>query len=120
MVPPPAWHAYADGDEEPTVLASGESITPSSTAVYQIALDGTFVLVPVEVADPGAYALFVEHGTGEVETGLASPSGIVLTAAASEGGEDEEEEEEEGSFGSATGSIWANAIAASFAVSAAR
>ena len=102
-------------------MAAGETIVPSSTTVYQISLeDAAFALVPVDVAAAGAYALFVEHGSGEVETGLASPEGVVLTAAASEGEDHEDEDEDEDAFWSATGSIWANAIAAAFAVSAAR
>lgn len=102
-------------------MAAGEAIVPSATTVYQISLDNAaFALVPVDVAAAGAYALFVEHGSGEVETGLASPEGAVLTAAASQGGDEEEEEEDEDAFGSASGSVWANAIAAAFVVSAAR
>eukprot|EP00903_Cladosiphon_okamuranus_P011545 g10869.t1 len=86
------WHEYKDSHEAPTVVAAGEGIVPSATTVYQIALEGTpFALVPVDVTTAGAYALFLEHG--EVETGLVSPEGVVLTAAFSEGADDDEEEE---------------------------
>lgn len=112
-----AWDAYLDG-EEPTVLSLGESSTPSADVVYQITLQDPLVMVPVEVTDAGAYAVFLEHGHDEVSTALASPSGVVLVAAVEEEAEEEEGEEED--FGSATASKWANAIVASLIVSACR
>ncbi|CAN0399296.1 unnamed protein product [Pylaiella littoralis] len=109
-----AWDAFLDG-AEPTVLAPGDSSTPSADVVYQIALEDQVVVVPVEVVAAGAYAVFLEHGADEVATALVSPSGVVLVAAAEEGGEGEEGEEE---TASATASQWANALLASLIVSA--
>ncbi|CAN0399444.1 unnamed protein product [Pylaiella littoralis] len=111
-----AWDAFLDG-AEPTVLAPGDSSTPSADVVYQIALEDQVVVVPVEVVAAGAYAVFLEHGADEVATALVSPSGVVLVAAAEEGGEEEEEEGEE-ETASATASQWANALLASLIVSA--
>lgn len=70
------------------------------------------MVVPVEVVAPGAYAFFLEHGTGEVSTALVSSAGVVVDASAEEAGEEEEEEE-----GDATGSKWAQGIVASLVVS---
>lgn len=85
--------------------------------MYQIALGGLLVLVPVDVAAAGAHAVFLEHGAGEVGTALVSPSDVVLVAAAQQ--EDAEEEEEEGRE-AATVSHWANALVASLIVSMCR
>lgn len=94
--------------------------------VYQIALHEPLVLVPVDVAAAGAYAIFLERGTGEVTTALASTTGAVLVAGAEEGaaaGEDGGEgdgHEHENGPATATGSQWANALGASLVVSACR
>lgn len=112
-----------DGEEEPTVLASGEAVVPSAAVVYQIALEEPLVLVPVNVTAAGAYAVFKEHGGDEVTTALVSPTDVVLTAAVEEGGEEEEameEEEEEDVKLTASGSQWGYALLASILVSACR
>lgn len=96
--------------------------------VYQVALQDPLVVVPVEVADAGVYAFFLDHGADEVATALVSAAGEVLVAAAEEGGVEEEEEgeeeteteTEEGGGESATAAQWANGIAASLLVSACR
>ncbi|CAM9839785.1 unnamed protein product [Scytosiphon promiscuus] len=75
-----AWDAYISGEELPTVLASGESAVPSAAVVYQIDLLDPLVLVPVDVTDAGAHAVFLEHGTDEVVTAFVSPEGVVLTS----------------------------------------
>ncbi|CAM9583299.1 unnamed protein product, partial [Hapterophycus canaliculatus] len=114
-----AWDAYTSGAEEPIVLASGESATPSANVVYQIALQDPLVLVPVNVTAAGAHAVFLEHGGDEVGTALVSPAGVVLVAAVEEGAEEEEgKEEEDDENETATASQWANGIAASLIVSA--
>ncbi|CAM9236189.1 unnamed protein product [Ectocarpus sp. 12 AP-2014] len=100
-----AWDEYTSGAEDVTVLASGESATPSADVVYQVTLEDPLVLVPVEVTAAGAYAVFLEHGSDE------------------EGGdedeeEEEEEEEEEDETGTATAGKWVNALVASLVVSA--
>lgn len=83
------------------------------------------MLVPIDVAVAGAYAIFLEHGTGEVTTALASPSGVFLVAAVEEEaagleeGEEDEHEYEDGTA-TATGLQWANALGASLVVSACR
>lgn len=101
-----------DGEEAPTVLASGGTVIPNATVVYQIILDASIVVVPAEVTDAGAYALLLEHGGEEVDTALVSPSGTMVTAAAEEGAEEEEEEEMEESGSTLSGSKWAQAIVA--------
>ncbi|CAN0283619.1 unnamed protein product [Ectocarpus sp. 6 AP-2014] len=98
-----AWDDYTSGAEDATVLASGESATPSADVVYQVTLEDPLVLVPVDVTAAGAYAVFLEHGSDE------------------EGGDDdgdEEEEEEEDETGTATAGKWGNALVASLVVSA--
>ena len=123
-----AWESFANGDEEPTVLATGELATPSETDVYQIALEDPLVLVQVELSEAGALALFLEHGMDEVEVVLTSPSGAVLPAAAEEGGEEAEDEhdshdegeDEDEDTSPATGTQWANALIAALVVSACR
>lgn len=99
-----------DGEEVPTVLASGDTAIPDATVVYQTILDQSIVVVPAEITDAGAYALLLEHGGDEVDTALVSPSGTVVTAAVEEGAEEEEEEEESGN--TVSGSKWAQAIVA--------
>ena len=82
-----------------TVLAAGETASPSGSTVYEVALEEPLIQVPVNIISEDAYALFVEHGSDEVSVVVTSPMGIVLTAGAEEGGHDEEEhdhEEEEG------------------------
>lgn len=102
-----------DGEEDATVLASGETVIPDATVVYQTTLDVPIVVLPAEVTDAGAYALLLEHGGGEVSTALISPSGTAVAASVSEGideEEDEHEEEEEGD--TVSGAKWAQAILA--------
>ncbi|CAN0132293.1 unnamed protein product, partial [Ectocarpus sp. 13 AM-2016] len=120
-----AWDEYTSGAEDATVLASGESATPSADVVYEVTLEDPLLLVTVEITAAGAYAVFLEHGSDEVGTALVSPSGDVLVAGAEEGGdededeeEEEEEEEEEDETGTATAGKWGNALVASLVVSA--
>ena len=121
FVPPStAWDAFVSG-AEPNVLASGEAAVPDAAVVYQIALRDPLVLVPVDVATASVYAVFLEHGTGELTTALASPSGVILVAAAEEGAAGEEEEDEhEREDDSTTATHWAHALGATFAISACR
>lgn len=101
---------------------------PSAAMVYEIALEGSLVMVPVNITTAGAHALFLEYGGDQVETNFVSPSGVVLVAAAEEAADEVEEEEEEEQEGegeedggsSATVSQWANAIAASVIISVCR
>lgn len=113
-----AWETFASGDIGPTLLASGDPAVPSSTAVYQVTLEDPLVAVRVVIAESGAYALFLEHGTDEIPVELISAAGEVLVPGAEEVGEEEEEEEEETS--PATGKQWANALVASFVISMCR
>lgn len=99
-----------DGEEEATVVASGDTVVPDATVVYQTTLDQSIMVLPADVTDPGPYALLLEHGTAEVDTALISPSGTAVTADVEEGGEEEEEEEEESNTVSA--SQWAQALVA--------
>ncbi|CAM9304344.1 unnamed protein product [Ectocarpus sp. 13 AM-2016] len=105
-----------DGEEDATVLASGETAIPDATVVYQTTLDESIVVVPAEVTDAGAYALLLEHGGGEVSTALISPFGAAVAASVSEGmdeDEDEDEDEEEEEEGdTVSGAKWAQAIVA--------
>lgn len=79
---------------------------------------GPLVLVPVEIGAAGAEAVFLQHGSTEAVVTLASPSGVVLAAAAVEGGDDGGEGSDD--TGGPTTSQWANALVASFIVSACR
>ncbi|CAM9369523.1 unnamed protein product [Ectocarpus sp. 12 AP-2014] len=107
-----AWDAFMDGEEDATVLASGESVIPDATIVYQTTLDESIVVVPAEVTDAGAYALLLEHGGGEVSTALISPSGTAVAASVSEGMDEEEDEHEEEEGDTVSGAKWAQAIVA--------
>lgn len=100
------------------MLASGDVAVPSTTAVYQVVLEDPLVAVRIVIAESGAYALFLEHGTDEIPVELISAAGEVLVPGAEEVGEEEDEDDEETS--SATGKQWANALIASFAVSLCR
>lgn len=91
--------------------------------VYQIALEDPLVVVNVDVTTAGPNAFFLEHGTGEITTAVASPSGAVLLAAAEEGAAEEEEgeeDEDEDETSAASGSQWAQALVASFIISLCR
>lgn len=104
-----------DGEQEATVVASGDTVIPDAAVVYQTTLDQSIMVLPADVTDPGAYALLLEHGGGEVGTALISPSGTAVTADVEEGGEEEEaeeEEEQEEDSNTVTGSQWAQALVA--------
>ena len=128
-----AWEAFHEGTANPTALFAGDTASPSDTTVYEIVLDEPLVQVPVEIATDGAYALLIEHGSGEVSVVVTSPSGVVLTAGAAEGVEehedhddhddehtDHDEDEDEGDSSGATAAQWGNAISATVVVSLCR
>lgn len=108
------------------MLASGDMAVPDPAVVYEIALEDPLVVVQVDVAaaDAGPNAFFLQHGTAEITTALASPTGAVYLAAAEEGAAEEDEEEDshddEDETKTASGSQWANALIASFVVSLCR
>lgn len=112
-----AWELFDSGTGDSMSLTAGDSATPSDTVVYQAALDGYLVIIPVEVADVGAYAVFVEHGTEEVTVALVSAAGAVLVAGAEERIDEDHEDETDGP---ATARQWANALVASFITSVCR
>lgn len=122
--PPTAWDAYLAGAEA-TVLAPGEAAVPDASVVYEIALEDPLMVVNVDIttATAGPNAFFLQHGTDEITTALASPTGAVYLAAAEEGAAEDEEEDSddhEDETTSASGSQWVNALIASFAVSLCR
>lgn len=112
-----AWEEYEEDPSTATTLSSGDTASPSNATVYEVILEDPLVQIPVEITTAGAYALFVEHGSGEVSVVVTSPLGVVLSAGASEG-EVEEEEDDESS--GATSTQWGSAIAASVIVSLCR
>lgn len=111
-----AWEEYEEDPSTATILSSGDTASPSTDTVYEVDLEDPLVQVPVEITTAGAYALFVEHGSGEVSVVVTSPLGVVLTAGASEGVDEEEDDESSG----ATSSQWGSAIVASVIVSLCR
>lgn len=85
------------------------------------------MVVPLAIADAGAYTLLLNHG--EIPASMMSPAGEALAPLVSEDGhehhhedEDEEDVEEEGNeeTGVATARQWANALGASFLISLCR
>jgi len=91
--------------------------------VYEVVLEDSVVQVTVEIANDGAYALFIEHGSDEVIAVVTSSSGDVLTAGATEGGDDHDDHddhEDEEDSSPATAAQWGEAIGASVIVSLCR
>lgn len=114
----PAWEAYLDGTHDDIVtLETGDSATPSSSTVYEVALEDPLIQVLLTIETVGAYAVLVEHGSEEMLVVVTSPTGAVLEAGAEEG-KDEEEDEDDTSV--ATGQQWVNALVASIVVSLCR
>lgn len=109
-----AWDAYVDGAAA-TAVAAGDSVTPSADVVYQITLEDPIVVVDLNVASDGAYAVLLEHNTEELLTSVVSDGNVVLAASFEEGEEDEDEEVE-----NASASVWIQGIVASVVVSLCR
>lgn len=113
-----AWEAFAEGSLDPTEVGLGDSVFPSDSVVYELDLVTGNPTPPgsigVPVSKSGAYALFLQHGSEEYSIALTDASGATIDAAA-----EEELGMEEGTD-SATAAQWANALLASFVISACR
>lgn len=94
-------------------MTSDVTAVPDESVVYQVVLDESILVFPVEIPEEGAYALLLEHTGAEVDTAIVSPSRVVMTAAFTEGMEDDHDDhDDEEEDNTVSGSRWAQALVA--------